>query len=343
MKFKINAKEKKIIAFPEGVDDLWHLEKIITPGAFVTGRTTRVYRPRPDAVAQRKPVMLTLATEKIDFSKYGVNLRVTGKITKAVPEEYAQVGTYHTIEIKPGDKIIIQKQITSADMNRLRTAVKNSQKIKVGIAICDDESTVFSKVMTYCVEQAAEVYSHTSKMDPNYAANFMKYISEIVKTIETLFPEGKIIVGGPGFTKDSLKKYIQKNNETLTKRIIFTNTSVPGASGVNEVIKNQLSKIIKEHQLTKETNLLETAMMHISKDDGLCVYGIENVLTALECGAVEKLLVHEELVKRRDVHGILTIADKKKVNYTLFSSESDSGRKLKGISGLVAILRFRIA
>jgi len=62
------------------VEDLWYLEKVITPGAMVSGKSLRLFRPRPDAPAERKPVYITIEAEKVEFSKYGVSLRVTGRI-----------------------------------------------------------------------------------------------------------------------------------------------------------------------------------------------------------------------------------------------------------------------
>ncbi|MCD6227479.1 mRNA surveillance protein pelota [Candidatus Micrarchaeota archaeon] len=342
MKAQINKKEQTLLATPEGVEDLWYLEKVITPGAMVSGKSLRLFRPRPDAPAERKPVYITIEAEKVEFSKYGVSLRVTGRIASGRPEEFVQVGQYHTIEVKPNNSIKIKKEFNSSDLNIIKTALSHSQKVKLGIVVLDDEFAVFSKVLAYGTEDVGEVYSHTSKRDPNYSDNFIKYISEVVKMIETVFPEGKVIVGGPGFTKDALKKYIEKNNNQLLERTLFVNTSVSGRAGVNEVVKNSLSNVVKEHQLAEEARLLNEAMMHIGKDDGLCVYGIEKVKLAMDYGAIDRLLVHEELIKREDVQQILTMADKKNVNYVLFSSDSDSGRKLKGFGGLVAVLRFKI-
>ncbi|MCC7570463.1 mRNA surveillance protein pelota [Candidatus Micrarchaeota archaeon] len=342
MKAKINNKDQRILATPQSVEDLWHLEKIIVPGSLISGRTYRTYKPRPDAPADRKPVNLTVETEKVEFSEYGVNLRVTGKIIEGRPEEFVQVGSYHTIEVKPNDTITIQKEITSADRKRFKMAIEHAQKIKVGIVVIDDESAAFSKVLTYGVQSAGEIHSNTSKRDPNYSENFVKYLNEVSKFIETTYTEGKIIVGGTGFTKDSLKKYLEKNNNDLLKRMLFVNTSVSGSSGVNEIIKNSLSSILHEHQLAEEANLLEKAMTHLGKDDGLCVYGYENVKDSVMCGATELLLVYEELIKKENIKHLLDECDKKRVEYVLFSSESDSGRKLKGLGGLMALLRFKI-
>ena len=92
-------------------DDLWYLENVLETGDSVRSRTLRsvfIDRDGKKIKTDRKPMLLKIEVEKIEFQKYANKLRLTGKI-KEGPEE-AQLGSYHTIEVKLSTVLTINKE-----------------------------------------------------------------------------------------------------------------------------------------------------------------------------------------------------------------------------------------
>ena len=104
---------------PEDIDDIWLLHDIIMPGTIVTARTERsveVRRGEGAEVVGRRPVTLTLLVEKTDMAD---RLRLTGKIVGA-PAEMAK--GYHSIDVKPGTFLTVQRPWKTWEVNKIGRA-----------------------------------------------------------------------------------------------------------------------------------------------------------------------------------------------------------------------------
>jgi protein pelota len=114
-------------------------------------------------------------------------------------------------------------------------------------------------------------------------------------------------------------------------------------SGVYELLKRGIvEKAFGEMRLAKEFSLLEEFKKHLSKEDGLACYGLKDVEKALEYGAVESILVLDELVRTNpQVAALFEQARKKGSGVTVFDAEGEAGKELKAF-GLAALLRFVI-
>jgi protein pelota len=73
-------------------------------------------------------------------------------------------------------------------------------------------------------------------------------------------------------------------------------------------------------------------------------YGPEEIRKAIEYGAVEKLLVLDETLRKGEkAERVMSEAEKKGAEITIFEAENEPGQKLKSFGGLAAILRFPIS
>lgn len=336
---KIDKKTNEISIMPETLDDLWHLERIVEPGDFAQGKTTRSIKIGNKE--EKKPVFIKIKIEKIDFAKYSNKLRLTGTVISGSPEEFVQHGKYHTLEIEKNAKITLIKEWKAHHIKRLREAEKEAKRPKIRIIVMDDEQALSAIVMDYGVEFGSVIYSNARKQDEKFEEKKIKYYSEIRKEIEV--HKEKFIIAGPGFEKDSLKKYLEKNNAELLKRLVFENVSYAERSGVNELLKKGVvSRLIGEARIEKETELMEKAKIHLNKEDGLIAYGRDKVKEAIENNAAEIVLVLDEVLRNdKQTAQLIELAEKSAI-IVVFSSESDPGQELKGLSGIAALLRFRM-
>jgi protein pelota len=322
------------------VDDLWHLEKVLSLGSRVEGHTTRTYKVGKKE--EKKHVYITIEVERVEFSKSFNRLRILGTIVAGNPEEFVQMGKYHTIEVSPRDKIKIIQDWKKHQINRLREAEKESKRPKIRIIVLDEQKALTAIVRSFGVEYGPELYSSASKRNEKQQEAEKSYFGQIAAEIER-HPE-KYVVAGPGFSRDNLKKFISQKYPDLLKKIIWETCSYAERSGVNELLKRgALEKIMGEERIEKETKLVEELITEIHKDSGLAAYGIAEVKKAVEAFAVKQLLILDEYLRTDSkAESLVEAADSAKAEIVIISSEEEPGMKLKGFGKIAALLKYKI-
>lgn len=329
----------------ESLEDLWHVERILQEGDVLCAKSWRRFKVEgSDDSGEKKEVNLQLAVEKAEFAKLANKLRVGGTIKGGTPEEFVQTGSHHTIDIELHYPFSIIKTWKSHQIKRLEEAVSEGKRPKIALCAMDDEKAVFATLRGYGVAYEFELENSASKRDEKYEEKQQKYFSEIEKKLESYKLE-RLIVAGPGFAKDNLKKMLERKRSQLLSKIVWENCSYAERSGINELLKKGVvSKVAGEQRIEEEAKLLEGFLLHLHKDDGLCAYGFANVKTAIELSAATHLLVLDELLRtKKETETLLEFAEKKKVKITIFSQEGEPGKQLANFGGLAALLKFRIS
>ena len=340
---RINHFERKIGEMKlqvDTLDDMWHLEKVLATGDEVESHSLRTYRV--GTREEKKSVTVKVKVERVEFAKSANRLRILGPIIWGEPEEYIQLGKYHSIDVEQGGRIKIIKQWKGHEIKRLEDAVKESKKPRIRIIVLDEEKALVALLRAFGVEYGAEFYSSGSKRDENYEKTQQEYFGKIMAEVER-HPE-RFVVAGPGFTKDNLREFIAKRKPELLKRITFESVSYAERSGVNELFnKGVIERIMGEERFEKEMKLVEELMVEVNKDSGRAVYGIAEVRKAIEAYAVKTLLVLDEYLRSdKAAEEAVEKADAAKAEIVIFSSEGDAGAKLKGMGKIAALLKFRM-
>lgn len=321
------------------VEDLWHLSKLIGSGTVAEGSTYRSVKFGDKE--ERKRVFIAVQVEEVEFSKSVNRLRIRGKIIRGNPEEFVQLGRYHTLELEPGDKVLLIKTWKNYELNRLKDAEKETKKPRLRVIVLDEEKALTAIIRGFGVDYGPEFESSASKKDEKREEKVLQYFGDLAAAIEK--HEERYVVAGPGFTKENFKKFLEKRKPELLKRITFESCSYAERSGVDELLKKGIiERLIGEERVERETKLMEEFTRELSKD-GLIVYGIAEVTTATEAFAVERLLVLDELLRTSpDAERIAEMVDKNRGEVIIFSEESDPGLKLKGFGKIAAFLKFRL-
>ena len=71
-------------------------------------------------------------------------------------------------------------------------------------------------------------------------------------------------------------------------------------------------------------------------------YGIDEVATAIQYGAVSDILVVDLKINDDTINRLLESADSMRAKITVLSSEFEPGKQLGAIGGIAALLRFPI-
>ncbi len=359
-----NRRTGEISLIPESLDDLWHLKHIIEPGDFVYSLTYRRFegatdKVRPDKTA-KKPLRMGIRVESVEFHKFSHRLRLKGVIEHGIDTE---LGSYHTFNIEPNSKLSVIKTWKVHQLKRLREASKAVAAATVIILTIEDGEAVAGVVRQYGVDELFSLRAGSGKGvdgsgDAAKKEFFHKVIEQLKSSFNTIAAEA-IIIAGPGFVKNDFLAVLKEKDPELTKRTRIEQTSSIGVSGFMEVLKRgAVTRLRAEERLTQEVKLMDRLMEEISKEhDCKAVYGEDEVLKALQFGAIESLLVCDDklMVSRTEgdeiskdgegiehVEAIVEEVERVRGKIVVFSTEFEPGKRLKGLGGIAAILRFNI-
>lgn len=321
-------------------DDLWHAEKVIEEEDLARASTFRTYKIGKKE--EKKKVRITIRIERVEYSKNLNRLRLLGKITSGSPEEFVQLGKYHTIELARGTRFTLIKNWKNYQIKRLRQAVGESKKPRIRIIVMDDEKALTAVLRPFGMEYGPEFSSNGSKKDEKQEQSEKSYFGEIMAEIER--HDERYIVAGPGFAKEDFGKFVKKRKPELLKRISFESCSYAERSGVDELLKKGVvERIAGEERYEQELRAVEELITEINRDKGKAAYGINEVEKAANLGAIKTLLILDQYLRTSEkAEKIAESAEKTGAKMMVVSSEGNAGLKLKGMGKIGAFLRFRI-
>lgn len=106
-----------------------------------------------------------------------------------------------------------------------------------------------------------------------------------------------IIVGGPGPTKENFLKEEYLDYRLQNNIIATLDTSYSGEEGIRELIeKAQKEGILQEFRVMEEKQLVKKFMNEVHSDRGLGIYGIHDVVKALESGIADLVIVTDDIM-----------------------------------------------
>ncbi|MBW3016510.1 mRNA surveillance protein pelota [Candidatus Woesearchaeota archaeon] len=341
-----NLKQGEIKVLVETPEDLWYLSQIIDAGDTIKGKTPRKIKPTEEAEATKRMVYVAITTEKVEFT--ADTLRIGGKITEG-PEDVPR-GSYHTFAIEPKSTITIIKQHWYGyQLDRLEEATEAKQA-KIIICVFDREEAYFALMK----RTGAEVLSHIKgevekkRITTKITTSFYQQIIKQLEQYNERYKLDYIILASPSFWKEELLKELK--NENLKKKIIQATCSSTDEQAINEVLKREeVSTALKQERTSKEIVLVEKVLSEIAKK-GAVVYGMKATEEAANAGAIETLLITDTLIQKlrqenkfEQADKIMRTTDKQKGKVAIISGEHSGGKKLDGIGGIAALLRYKLS
>lgn len=337
----------------ESLDDLWTLSQVVDPKDLVKGRTFRKIKlgggEDRKANVIKKPVMLTIQVERVEFDKS--SLRISG-IIKEGPEDIPH-GSYHTIEVEEDSVITIEKESwLSFQVDKIKEA-SSGRGANVLICVMDRDEACFALMKKYGYEYLNELSGKVEKKgvedktlkDKEFYGQLISVLEDYVQRYGIEF----IILASPAFWKEDLMKVLEQKNKTLASKVTLATCNSFGKNAVNEVLSRpEVKSVLKQERVVRETALVEELFVEIAKN-GLAVYGLEQCKNAAEAGAVKTLLVTDKLIydmrekKEYDkLESIMRMVDQTKGDVFIISEEHDAGKKFQGLGGIGGILRYKM-
>ena len=350
---RITNQDKKqglIEVVPETIDDLWHLSHIVEVNDYVSTLTARRIQDNNSGKTRadrgvKKKFFLGIRVEKINFHKYTGMLRFTG-IIESGPEDLIPLGSHHTINVQLNNSIRIKKIWNKWSLERLNQAIEASNRANEIIVAIEDNTTELGIIKQYGIDYIGTIIGDISgkqNIEKNRAQKVNEYYEDITKTLTQQKDIDKLIIIGPGFTKNGYYNYLEENYPKLAKKVILESTGAGGHAGIQEVLKNGLiESLSKDAKIAKEAALVNKLLEQIGKSSNTVTYGKKQVITASNMGAVEKLLVLEDLVRDKNIQNIMNTVENMGGVVTIISSQHDAGQQLKALGSLAAFLRYPI-
>ncbi|HHT19302.1 MAG: mRNA surveillance protein pelota [Euryarchaeota archaeon] len=346
-----DAKRGIIELLPETLDDLWHLSHLIEPGDLISSKTTRRMqdtsgeRLRSDR-GIKKTFFMGIRVENINFHKYTGKLRAKGIIEKG-PEDLVSFGSHHTIDLKLSNSVRIEKERWSRwHQKRIKEAIDASKIPRALVVVIEDDVADMGILRQYGVEYYGPIIGGvTGKrvVQKNRQQVINKFYDEIASTINNFEGIEGIIIAGPGFGKNDFHHFISEKYPYLAKISRLENTGAGGRTGIYEVLqKGILEEMATEGRIAHEIRMMARVLEEIGKTSNKVVYGKKETKIAAEAGAIENLLIIDELLRERDVEKIMDMTENLGGSVMVLSSEHDGGKQLSALGGLAALLRYAL-
>lgn len=351
MQIKEQDKKQGLIEIvPESIDDLWHLSHIVETGDYVSTLTTRRIQDNDSGKTRadrgvKKTFFLGIRVEKISFHKYTGMLRFTG-IIESGPEDLIPLGSHHTINVQTNNSIKIRKNWNKWSLDRLEQAVQQSKRPTEIIVAIEDNTTDLGIIKQYGIDYIGPIMGDISgkrNIAKDRQEKINQYYEEITKTINQYDKVNKLIIIGPGFTKNGYYNYLEEKYPELAKKSILESTGSGGHTGIQEVLKNGLIETLSQDaKIAKEISQVNRLLEQIGKSSNMVTYGIKQVETAANMGAVEKMLVLDNLVREKTTQNIMNTAENMGGSVEIISSEHDAGKQLEALGSIASFLRYPI-
>lgn len=126
---------------------------------------------------------------------------------------------------------------------------------------------------------------------------YMKRVAEVLNDSFSRIPDfAMLIVGGPGPTKEDFLKKDLLREDARKKIVAVVDIGYTDEYGIKELI-NKSGEVLEGLEVMKEKSLVQRFMQGLVSGDRLVAYGEAEVKRSLELGAVDLLLVSEEIRK----------------------------------------------
>ena len=352
-----NSSDKAYFVISEDADDLFSLRRIIEGGDYVIADSTRVIKQvseyaRPDK-GERIKVRVSIRVENISFDQSIDRLRIAGIIT-ASSNELVSKGTHHSLTLRVGDSITIDKgrKWSNLEINILRKSGDTSGFILVAI---DTQEAAIAKLSGTHLEIIPNIYSGKSgKRYPQAVKRDSKteaFFEDIARTISGILIVEKdrfrAIIFGPGETKRRFYNFLYTTTD-IDKNVflVLEGIDVAGEDGIYVFLRSSAMKeAMKTSKLASVSYIVDEIMSLVSKGENKFAIGIHEAQNAASIKAISNLVLSDSIFRtaaESEVIRLLNLLEGQGAKVYAVDSSTDIGMRVSALGGVVALLRYAI-
>lgn len=180
-----------------------------------------------------------------------------------------------------------------------------------------------------------------SRLREGATKDHYKKVAEYMKE-EFLKMEGLkgIIIGGPGVTINDFMRHDYVTSELRKKIIATKDLSYTGEFGLQELLEKS-EDVLAAEEVAQEKKVMNEFFNLLAKKPGMVSYGKDQVMKLVEMGAVDRLLISEDL-DDDEIEEMEEQAEKLGTETIIVSTETREGVQLRDLGKVAAILRYEI-
>lgn len=167
--------------------------------------------------------------------------------------------------------------------------------------------------------------------------DWYKKIAEYSRELFSKYKLKGVLLGGPGPAKNDFYDGDYLLADVKKQVIGVKNIGYTDEQGLEELVERS-QDVLAEAAVAKEKALLQKFFEELRKESGLVVYKKENVMKALEMGAVDIILISEGL----ETESFDEKAKQYGATIEIISRDTREGEQLFQIGGIAAILRWKL-
>ncbi|KAJ3190284.1 hypothetical protein HDU85_000579 [Gaertneriomyces sp. JEL0708] len=357
-------KSGTITLLPEEAEDMWHAYNLIAKDDVLKSTTIRrVVSETATGSTDKNTVrtVLTIKVEDVEFDTQACMLRVAGRNVEE--NKFVKMGAYHTIDLELNRKFSLTKvEWDFISLERIEEACNVANRAEIAAVVLEEglaNLCLITESMTIIRQRIESNIPRKRKgSTTNHDKGLQRFFDQIYQAIlrHVNFDIVKVLIlASPGFVKDSLYKFIFDQAVRTDNKVVLNNRSkllmVHCSSGQKHALAEVLQQPNVQSQLSdtkysQETKNLERFYQMLGNDPDRAFYGMNHVSLAAERGAVECLMVSDQLFRNVDIPTRRRyIALVESVRSTggsvyVFSSMHTSGEQLNQLTGVAAILHF---
>ncbi|KAJ3103237.1 hypothetical protein HDU97_010301 [Phlyctochytrium planicorne] len=348
---------------PEEQEDMWHAYLLIVPGDLLKSTTIRrVVSESATGSTDKSTVRITLTiqVETVEYDKQACMLRVNGRNMEE--NKFVKMGGYHTIDLELNrpfsltklewDIIALERITAACDVTaRADIAAVVFEEGLANFCLITHNMTIVRQRLEVNVPRKRKGSSHHDKaiqrfFDQIYQGILKHFNLDVVKVI---------ILASPGFLKEQLFEFmkataIRTDNKPFIQffpKFVLVHCSSGQKHALSEALSDpNVQTRLSDTKFAQEVKSLENFYITLAADSAKAFYGIKHVEGAAAKGAIDVLMITDELFRSADVptrkRYIALVETVRSFGGTvlIFSSLHTSGEQLTQLTGVAATCNF---
>jgi protein pelota len=342
---EFDVKHKRCSLTIENADDLWTLRRLISKGDTIVTRSSRVVKKeeeysRPDK-GERVKVTIAMTVDDVHLDSSLERLKVRGTIKEASDETVTKAGS-HSVNLTPGHSLtLVKDDWTPLDVSLVRR--REDTKRYVIVAVDRTEAGVGRLAGTHLSIVSSIESGLGGKMSEEQSSR--PYVNKVADLVaQTVGGEDEVVVAGPGNFKNLVTNQIRERLKGRTVTMI-EGFELTGADGVRALVRAEaFQRHAAGSQLVEIQKLVSEAVKRVGSGDGRVAYSVPRVKAAAEAGAVDSLVVSDDVfatgLDEQELISMLNQVESNGGRVYLADSSMEFGKQVSSFGGVLALLRY---
>lgn len=318
--------------------------------------------------SERVKMTLTLLVKKLEYDHDASMIHIAG--VNIEDNKFVRHGAHHTLDLAVGRAFTIMKEDGGWDvvaLERLEEACDPASRADLAAVVMQEglahvclitpNTTIVRAKLELAVPRKRRGV-HEQAHERGMGRFFAQVLSALARNVD--FDKVKaVLVASPGFIREQFMRYVraevQKGSaeykslgENLSK-FVLAHSSSGFKHSLREVLQSEEVRArLIDTKAAREVAALDRFFTVLHDNEDQACYGYKFVTKALATGAVETLLLSDNLFRHREtktrLQYVKLVEDAREAGATvhIFSSMHVSGEQLQQLTGCAAILRYPV-